>query len=381
MKILFLIRSLGTGGAERQLVTLATALQKKGHTVLVACLYDVKGPLKDQLKEAKVTYHVFSKKSRWDILGFGKNLLTFVRQISPDILHSYMPLQNILALCLKPFIPSKVVCGVRIAMPDLSAYDWFTRLTYWLEAKLIRFSDGVISNSQAALDLYTKRQHRTDHFHVIPNGVDFAKFILNPDLGILFRKKNNIPDDLFLIGSVGRFDPQKNYPAFLRGARTLLDQRQDVSFICVGDMNSPEYKNYKALSNQLGLQSHILWFDKQSDMSSVYSALDALCLMSQFEGFPNVLVEALSCGTLCLSTDVGDASLILDHHSLGKIISTDSPAAMAQSLETLMQQEQSKTSRDRLDDGRKRRKNVQKRFSVENLVYQTEQVMKRILNG
>ena len=87
-----------------------------------------------------------------------------------------MPLQNILAIMLKPFIKSKVVCGVRIAMSDLQAYDRFTQFVYWFESKVICFSDAVISNSQAAVKIYANRRAKVDHFHVVANGVDFKKF-------------------------------------------------------------------------------------------------------------------------------------------------------------------------------------------------------------
>ena len=62
---------------------------------------------------------------------------------------------------------------------------------------------------------------------------------------------------------------------------------------------------------RLGLEQQIVWAGERSDMVGVYNALDLLCLSSVSEGFPNVLAEAMACGKTVVTTDVGDARLIL----------------------------------------------------------------------
>lgn len=380
MKILFLIRSLGVGGAERQLAILAIALQKAGHAVTVACLYDVEGPLKKQLQDGGVAYHVFSKKGRWDIFGFVTSLYRYIRTLSPDILHSYMPLQNILALGLKPFIKAKVVCGVRVAMSDFRVYDCFTQFIYWFERKIIRFADAVISNSQAAVKIYSDHGARVNHFHAISNGVDFEKFFYDLESGKAFRKQYSLSDDVYLVGLVGRFDPQKNYPLFLKGAQKVFKKEKSVHFVCVGDKESASFPIYRALADELGIEKNVTWIDKPSDIGALYNALDLLCLTSRFEGFPNVLVEALACGTPCLSTDVGDSALILNDPDLGGVVPSDDLPSYVKALEGFIAQGgESLAKKER--KAHKRRDSVLERFSIEVLQQKTETVLRSVCHG
>lgn len=380
MKIGFLIRSLGTGGAERQLVTLAVGLHERGHDVTVACLYDIEGPHKTTLEEAGVHYHTFGKKGRWEVWGFFWRLRSFVCALAPDILHSYMPLQNILALLLKPFLPrkTKVVCGVRSAMPTCvsSSYDHLTCVTYWLERKILRAADGVISNSQAAKALYPGLwDSPAPAFLIIPNGVDCAAFRLDPSGGQAFRQAHNLPEEACLVGVVGRFDISKDYPTLLKIAHQSLQERPDLFFVCIGDKTGPDYTALVTLAEDLGLTSRLRWLDKQSDMTAVYNALDLLCLPSRFEGFPNVLVEALACGTPCLSSDVGDANLILTTQELGTVVPREDLVADFVSALRIFDPKAS------AQKATFRRQEVQARFSVEALVTKTEQALRGFQEG
>lgn len=380
MKILFLIRSLGVGGAERQLAVLASALQKTGHDVTVACLYDIDGSLKKQIQAAGVSYHAFSKKGRWDIFGFIASLYQYIRSLSPDVLHSYMPLQNILALALKPFIKTKVVCGVRIAMSDLRAYDRLAQFVYWFERKIIRFADGVISNSQAAVKIYADHGIKVNHFHVIPNGVDFENFFYNSERGEAFRKQYSLTQDVYLVGLVGRFDPQKNYPLFLKGAQKALEKNTSLHFICVGDKESDLFPIYCSLADELGIQENLTWIDKPSDLASLYNALDLLCLTSRFEGFPNVLVEALACGTPCLSTNVGDGALILNGSDLGSLVPSEDLPSYVEALKGFISQGREKPA-EKEKRAQKRRDSVLDRFSVGALQQKTEIALRSVCHG
>src|SRR5215470_14987403 len=100
MKILFLTRALDYGGAERQLITLASGLRRRGHHVAVAVFYEG-GALEPDLKQAGVSVHSLRKAGRWDMIGFLLRLVRLVRHEKPDILHGYLAFQNTLTVPLK----------------------------------------------------------------------------------------------------------------------------------------------------------------------------------------------------------------------------------------------------------------------------------------
>src|SRR4028119_883713 len=92
----FLIRSLHAGGAERQLVELASGLHARGHRVLVATYYPG-GVLREELAARGVRVTYLGKSGRWDLAGFFRRLVRALRQERPDVLYSFLGTSNVLA--------------------------------------------------------------------------------------------------------------------------------------------------------------------------------------------------------------------------------------------------------------------------------------------
>src|SRR5437899_2959369 len=99
MRILILLRGLDVGGAERQAVALARELAHR-HTVVMVTFYQG-GALEGQLEGTGVFVVSARKKSRWDTIGFGVRLIRLLRLYAPDVIYSYLPVQNISAVLLK----------------------------------------------------------------------------------------------------------------------------------------------------------------------------------------------------------------------------------------------------------------------------------------
>src|SRR5437016_4277034 len=100
MKLLFIIRSLETGGAERQLVYLATGLKRRNHEVSVVTLYSG-GAFTPKLEAANIPVLSLNKRSRWD-LSFVWRLRKIIQAERPDVIHGYLSAGNILCVLLKP---------------------------------------------------------------------------------------------------------------------------------------------------------------------------------------------------------------------------------------------------------------------------------------
>ena len=176
MKILFLFRSLYSGGAERQLVVLSKGLRERGHDVVVAIFYSG-GPLEKELSEARVRIRALNKRGRWDLLGFFVRLIQVLREERPDILHSYLFDPNLVTLMLKPLFPTtKVVWGIRSSHLDFRHYDWLFRLSFKLNCWLSRFPDAIIANSHVGREYHLALGYPAEKTVVIPNGIDTERF-------------------------------------------------------------------------------------------------------------------------------------------------------------------------------------------------------------
>ncbi len=311
MKITFLIRSLNYGGAERQLIILAKGLHDCGHSISVAVFYQ-NGPLEKDLHNYGVPVHVLDKQGRWDIFCFLFRLIRLLRHEKPDILHGYLGIPNIFTVLLKPVFPHiRMIWGVRASYMDLDRYDWLVRLSYRVECRLSRFADLIIVNSYAGLNLAIANGFPKNKMVVIPNGIDTERF--QPDLESRKRVRAEwgIRANEKLMGLVGRLDPMKDHPTFLKAAALLAQERQDIRFVCVGDGPEPYKSELYTLARNLGLDDRLIWAGARNDMAAVYNALDVISSSSYGEGFSNVIGEAMACGVPCVVTDVGDSALIV----------------------------------------------------------------------
>jgi glycosyltransferase involved in cell wall biosynthesis len=310
IRVLFLTRSLVFGGAERQIVVLASELSRRGHEVLIAPLYD-EIPLAPELEGTGVTIEVIGKSGRWDILGFFRRLFGVVRRFQPDVIQTYLPVPNLIGIGLAPVTRIPLVWGIRSSDMDLSKYDWLTGLTYRAEHLFSRIPKRIIVNSDAGRKFCEATGYDIERLAVVPNAVNREKFHPSPDERNVLRTEWGLAPADVVVGVVARLDPLKDHQMFLDAAARITSQHPEVRFAVVGGGPDAELQRLRGIAQRLGIADRVLWTGARNDMRAVYNALDLVCLSSITEGFPNVLVEALACGTPCISTDVGDARLIL----------------------------------------------------------------------
>lgn len=329
--VLFLIRSMGRGGAERQLSLLARALQARGLRVAVAVFY-VGGALERELHDAGVAVVDLQKCGRWSNLGMLRRLMAAARQRRPRVLHAYMPTQNIIALLLRPWLRRQgcaVVCGIRIANLDTSAYGFVAFAVDWAHKLFLDRADCVISNSHAALAQLLD-DLPVSCGHAIPNGVEAQRFEFSESKRRQLRTDWGVGHGTIVLGLVGRLDPQKSHLQLLN-ALALADGALDkVTMVFVGDGPASYRAKVAARASKLGLESRLIWAGAVDDMAAVYAALDVLCLCSVSEGFPNVLGEGMSAGLPCVTTDVGDAAFLVG--DCGWVVPPDDTPALATAL-------------------------------------------------
>jgi glycosyltransferase involved in cell wall biosynthesis len=375
LNILFLARSLHVGGAERQLVSLASGLHARGHQVAVAVFY-TGGPLDADLTAAGVPLLDLKKKGRWDTGVFIASLIRLVRTIRPDILHGYLGTPNVLTAMLKPFCPGvRMVWGVRASNMDLSCYDRTSRFNYLLERRLARFANKIIVNSKAGLTYAASVGFPKKTMEVVHNGVDVERFCPDEEAGKAVRREWEVGDDECLIGHVARMDPMKDHPMFLRAAAALPHGELTKNrFVCVGDGSEPQQRELRVLGKSLGLENRLIWAGPRADMPAVFNALDILCSSSLYgEGFPNVLGEAMACGVPCVATDVGDSALVLGE--TGRVVPPGAFQLMAEALEQTVQA----LPNERETLARTTRERIVAQFSREAMIRRTEEILEGVL--
>jgi glycosyltransferase involved in cell wall biosynthesis len=182
----------------------------------------------------------------------------------------------------------------------------------WLLARLSRtIPMRIVTCSESALKAHAALGYRRESFIVIPNGFDGARFMPDPQARKRIRDEIGLDDTTPLVGLFARFDSQKNHRGFASAAGRIHRQRPDVQFLLAGrgvDASNAELQRWLQVEG-IGAVTHLL--GERSDMPALNAAIDVAALTSFGEAFPNALGEAMACGTPCVTTDAGDASLIV----------------------------------------------------------------------
>lgn len=360
MKILLLIPDLTQGGAERQAVNLANGLAGRGHAVGLA-LFRYQGGLLDLVAE-DVAVHDLKKGGQADVVGFLSRLHRLVRQERPDVIYSFLGVPNLAAVCLKAFGNSvPVVWGIRASDVDLSQYGWLSRACHAAERRLARFADKIIVNSEAGRRHAVEQGFPAGSMSVVYNGINTEIFRPDVKRKDALRREWGASSETTLVGTVGRLDPMKGHDVLIRAAAVARQSDSSLRFVCVGEGDLRQRLEQGA--REAGVSEHIVWAGARTDMVDVYNAMDMLCLPSVSEGFPNVLGEAMACGVPCVTTDVGDAAMIVG--DTGRVVIPGDADALARGiveLAELVRQPPRSNVRERIES----------LFSLERMVSETE---------
>jgi glycosyltransferase involved in cell wall biosynthesis len=350
MRIVYVLTSLGMGGAEKQVLALAARMQQSGHAVRLMVL---RPPLAEQWPSAiEATYLGLSKTpgSLFASLARGQKLL---RQFQPDLLHSHSFHANIVARLLKLSFPSaKVISTVH----NVYEGGWHRMLAYRLTDVM---SSQTTAVSHAAADRFValKAVHRGKCV-VVGNGIDLDEFSPDPDRRIRMRRELNA-DTEFVWLAAGRIVPAKDYPNLLRAFVQVRAVRKDAQLWIAGSSDPAHMASLQESSEFSSLGSAVRWLGLRRDMPDLLDAADGFVQASAWEGLPLSVAEAMAMEKPVVATDVGGVRELVAE--AGRIVPAKDPAALAQSMLSLM--EHSENERHAL--GCQARERIHQDFSMD----------------
>ena len=204
---------------------------------------------------------------------------------------------------------------------------------------------------------------------VVENGINTIRFYPDPKGRAVVRNEWKVNANDRLIGLVARLDAMKDHRNFLQACALLAARRNDLRFVCVGGGGSAYRAELAAFAGDLGIADRLIWTGARQDMPAAYSAMDIACSSSAFgEGFSNAVGEAMACGVPCVVTDVGDSARIVGE--IGEVAPPHNADALAGALDRMLA---------RLEEhaaiGCRARARIVDEFSVERMVFRTEQVV------
>jgi glycosyltransferase involved in cell wall biosynthesis len=371
IRICHLITGLDTGGAERSLVNLVTAMDRTEFDNEVVTLLKP-GPMAQALTRAGIPV---------TSMGIGRQrpnpsvLLSLVRHLRakrPTILQTWLYHADLLGTAAAFFArPDHLLWNVRCTESNKPSMPRSTRFLPRFLAVLSRRPDAIIINSQQGQRDHDQIGYRPKQWINIPNGVDLERFVPRQSDRAALRARIGLPADAAVIGLVARYHPMKDVEGFLHAASLFQQGHANARFVLCGDGLTSANGKLAALISTLDLGDRVVLLGPRSDIELVYPALDALTLCSTYgEGFSNVLCEAMACDVPCVATDIGDSAEIIG--DCGLIVPRRDPEALAQAWRRLLE----KGPRPTLES---RRSRIAARYSLKRMCAHYESLYRSIV--
>lgn len=307
MKILYVITSTHTGGAEKALAALAEQTVKE-HQVKVVSLKPL-GPVAQELEKSGAEVVSLNMKG-FIPFGIVKKLQAEILSFQPDIVHSM--------LC-RGIELTRLACAGKglklISTPhfDLSKKNFILRFI----DKLLKDLDTLtVSESFSTARYLVEKQHyQKDKVFLLPNGADKTVFFSDESLRRNMRTQYGFTADNTVFISVARLAPVKDPVTLLQAFRNVWRGNSAARLVYVGEGEErPKLENF---IRQSGMEEAVLLAGEQRDINSWLNMADVFVLTSVEESLPIALLEALRVGLPCVVTNVGDMSLWVEHGKNG----------------------------------------------------------------
>lgn len=365
MKVLIGIDSLIRGGKERRLLELIKGLTSVEHFKCELVIFS-KVVEYEELSNLHIPVHYITRSFKKDP-GIFIQVHHLIRRIKPDIIQSWSSMVSIFMLPSAKLLGIKFINAI-IADAPYQLKPWSSR---WVRTRLtFPFSDAIVGNSKAGLIAYNAP---LDKSYCIYNGVSFNRFtcVEHPEK---VRTKFNI-NTPYVVGKVASFRGAKDYETFIKAAMEVLDQRDDVTFLAVGE--GRYLSRYKLLVDRK--YNKIIFTGRQTDVESIINIFDIGVLITDYkvhgEGISNAILEYMALGKPVIATDTGGTSELLTEGVNGYFVENKNVSELAKRIIYLLD------NPDKIEElGAKGKQMVYNDFSVEEMTENFISLYKKVLS-
>lgn len=362
MKTSLFISNLKTGGAQRVAVNLANGLSELGHAVDLILVNQV-GNLQSDLDNSINIVNLNSSGVHYSV----PKLVNYLNSNNPDALVSFMTYINVFSLMANNISSSNTDLILTEHNNPKNRGSGFVENMIVTFAKYgYKYADSVVAVSNGVRDNFKKEIADVD-----------IDVIYNPIVSDSIHEMASEPVDhdwlkdqsKQVILSAGRHVPQKDFSTLIKSFNNI-ESNGDVRLILLGD--GPSKTKLKKQVDGLGLEESVDFPGFVDNPFKYMANADVFVLSSAWEGFGNVLVEAMACGCPVVSTNCESGpSEILEGGKYGQLVPVGDHQTMAKSIE--------KTLSDPIDERIIKERSEQ--FSVENISSEYDKLIQKVLSS
>jgi glycosyltransferase involved in cell wall biosynthesis len=343
-------------GGQDQLLSLILGLYRRGHRVHLACYPGTL--LERRARDAGIFINPFSMRS--EIGPFALcSLASILWKVRPDILAFNTPKPILLGSLVSHIIPVRArIIFRRVSFPLRK--NLFTRLKYnWGIHRIIAISESI------RCQLYSDGVPLS-HIKTIYEGLDISGFTQR-------RAPRTRPsDDPIAIGCVAHLSPEKGVDYLIHAASLIPDVRTRARFIIVGDGKCRQ--DLEKQARGLGLEDCFQFAGFQDQTSAFLRSFDIFVLPSLSEGLSSAILSAMASSLPVVATRVGGIPELIRNEEEGLLVPPGDPAALAEALGRLCNDPEA-----RLLMGRKGRARVEKFFTLQRKILETEKICESLI--
>ena len=361
MRILHISSAQSLGGGERHFADLTNALAARGHDVYAALR--PQSPLAAKLSRLPASnVMTLPLRNALDAQS-ARDLKRFITEHDIEIVHAHLARDYPIAAYATRRVSSASLIVTRHVLFPLNRLHQITLLR---AARIIAVSQAV------ALQLRSQRIVPPERITVVLNGIDVDRFAKareqfnRPE----FLRSWGLPDEGFLVGTVGELKALKGHEEFVRAAKQVLYEFKNAYFIIAGVDASPNGENRTVLNSlieRLNLVDHVRIVGALEDIAPLLCSLDVFVSASRMESFGLAIAEAMACSLAVVATETAGAREILGQGETGLLVPVGDAEALASAVRALLNDEDKRRSL-----GNDARKAVSEHFSLDRMVETTE---------
>jgi glycosyltransferase involved in cell wall biosynthesis len=327
--VLFVIDSLGFGGAERQLVELIKGLDPRNYEIHLITFDEAAEGYTDLLGSRRIHISYLPRAFKYDFRVLSSTL-QYIRKHQIDLVHAFLNLGALVGVLAARLSGRPVVCsGIRDAKDG--------NLKLKISKKLLAIlSDILVANSKAGFSSRFKKMK--PHFRVIYNGVDFTRF-QQKHINISKRKTElGLSNFRHIVGAVASLSERKDHDTLINAATIVIQTLPETCFLLIGD--GPKRDDLTKKVKKLNLENNILFLGYRRDIDRLYNILDILVLLTNtdlhLEGISNAIIEAMAGNVPVIASEGGGTNELIQNEVNGLLVTPKRPQETAQAIIDLL---------------------------------------------
>lgn len=336
-RILWLVDSLGAGGAEALVVTFAESIDPREMELAVACLHAGDGVNAQKLRAAGIAVLDLHARSLRDVGAF-RRLLRILRERRIELVHAHLTYAAIWSALASRLTGIPSIASLHVSpdttktLEDSRRHRVMTAIRDRLMRAVVnRWSRAVVTVSSALRDDYLARGLDPAKVRVVHNGIAIERFRRSrAEARERLQRELHIPSGAPIAATVAVLRPGKGVDVLIRAAQ----QVRDACFVIIGD--GPKREEWQSLAARIGVADRIRWAGFRTDVDALLAGCDLFVHPSLDDAFPTVLLEAMAAGLPIVASRVGGIPEIVTPGVTGELVAPGDAGELARTISTLL---------------------------------------------